>query len=173
MVLTFDDGYQDNFINAFPILKKHNFPATIFLPTNLIGQQMNLQNILLKILDWSEIKEMYQSGLIDFHPHSLNHPRLDRVDLKQAEQEIRQSKEIIEKELDKKCLFFAYPHGKYNQGVSRILKDLGFRAGLTIKAGLVKQGDNLFELKRISINSIISFVRFKAKVNGRIFLRKK
>ncbi len=157
VVLTFDDGYYDNYSNVFPVLKKYNFPATIFLTTGFIGQEMNnSQNIPLRVLDWQKIEEMHQSGLIDFEPHSVSHQRLTK-------QEIIESKRIIEKRLNKKCYFFAYPKGKYNQKIIEILKKNGFQAGLAIENG----DDNLFELKRVSINSLTSFIQFKAKLCGR------
>jgi len=173
VVLTFDDGYQDNYFNVWPILKKYNFAATIFLVPGLIGQEMNnAQKIPLKILDWPQIQEMHQSGLVDFQPHSLTHPRLDKISLEQVRKEIKESRKIIEERLNKTCSFFAYPFGKYNEEVKQIVKKEGFKAALSIKAGLVKEGDDVFELNRISVNSRISLVRFRAKLKGLILPKK-
>ena len=154
-VLTFDDGYSDNYINVFPILKKYNFPATIFIITGLIGKETNnSQNIPLKMLNWSQIQEMYQSGLINFQPHTVNHQEINK-------EEIINSKKEIEEKLNKECEFFAYPRGVYNDEIINILKENGFRAARTINNGKVNKGDNLFKLKRISINSTTSFIQFK------------
>lgn len=158
VVLTFDDGYQDNYFNAFPILKKHNFPATIFLTTGSVGKKMNnAQNIPLKILNWQEIDEMHRSGLIDFQPHTVNHQESNK-------QEIIDSKKEIEKKLNKKCKFFAYPRGLYNDEIIDILKNNRFKAARTLENGKVNQGDNLFKLKRISVNSTTSFIQFRANL---------
>jgi len=155
IVLTFDDGFGDNYSNVFPILKKHNFPATIFLITGLINKEMNnSQNIPLKILNWEQIQEMHNSGLIDFQPHTVNHQELN-------EKEIIDSRKEIEERLNKKCELFAYPRGLYNNKIIDILKDNGFKASRTLKNGKVNKGDNLFELKRISVNSTTSFIQFK------------
>ncbi len=114
VVLTFDDGYNDNYINMFSVLKKHNFPATIFLVTGLIGKEINnSQNITLRALDWEQIKEMYGSGLIDFQPHTVNHQELNK-------QEIVDSKKEIEEKLNKKCKFFAYPRGLYDKKIIKV-----------------------------------------------------
>jgi len=160
VVLTFDDGYQDNYNNAFPILKKYNFPATIFLVTGLVNQEINnSQNIPLKILNWEQIKEMHQSGLIDFQPHTVNHQELNK-------QEIIDSKKEIEERLNKKCEFFTYPRGVYNDKIIDILKNNGFRAAWTVENGRIKKDDNLFKLKRISVNSTTSFIQFKVKIKA-------
>ena len=158
VVLTFDDGFDDNYTNVFPVLKKYNFPATIFLITGLVNKEMNnSQNIPLKILNWEQIQEMHQSGLIDFQPHTVNHQELN-------ENEIVNSKKDIEEKLNKKCEYFAYPRGVYNDEVIEILKNNGFKASRTVENGKVNKDDDLFKLKRVSVNSTTSLIQFKAIV---------
>lgn len=165
VVLTFDDGYQDNYSNVWPVLKEHNFPATIFLIPGLVGQQPgDSPKIILKMLDWPEIQEMHQSGLVDFEPHTFTHQRLTRIDLAEAEKEIRQSKKIIEERLHKTCEFFAYPAGQFNQEIIDLLRRLGFKAGLTTEPGLISRKTDLFRLPRQSVNSRTSLIQFKAKL---------
>jgi len=162
VVLTFDDGYHDNYVNAWPILKKYNFPATIFLATGFIGREIkSSEGISLKILDWPEIKKMHQSELIDFEPHTHNHIKLDRIDLNKAELEIIKSKKIIEEELNKKCCFFAYPKGRYNNRIIEILKNNNFKAARTVENGYTYKKDDLFRLKKITVRSVTSLINFK------------
>jgi len=164
-VLTFDDGYEDNYFNAWPIFKKYNFPATIFLAAGLAGGKINnVSNIPLKALNWQEIEEMHWSGLIDFEPHTVSHQRFERLNLNQIEQEIIISKKMIEERLNKKCHFFAYPRGWYNEKIIGILKKQGFRAARTTETGKINKGDNPFKLKRISVNSTMSFIQFRAMI---------
>jgi len=165
IVLTFDDGYKDNYFSAYPILKKYNFPATIFLVPDLIGQTTrNRQNIVFKMLDWPQIQEMHQSGLIDFQPHSLTHQKLDRIKSTEVEHEVKESKIIIEEKLNKKCYFFAYPGGNFNEAAIDILKENGFRAALTINNALADRNSDLFKLPRKSINTETSMTQFKGKL---------
>lgn len=165
IILTFDDGYQDNYFNVWPILKKNNFPATIFLVPDLINRRIgDSKNIVLDMLNWLEIREMHQSGLIDFQPHSLTHRVLNQIDLEQAEEEIKKSKEIIEEQLNKVCCFFAYPRGDFDEKVVNVLKKFGLTAGLTLRHGFVDERVDLFKLPRQSINSETDMVQFKGKL---------
>ncbi len=153
MVLTFDDGHKNNYSESLPILKKYNFPATIFLSTGFVGDYYfsKSQNIKFKMLTWHKIKEMHDSGLIDFEPHGVNHLKLGKIPLEEAEQEITESKKTIEEKLGKECRFFAFPHGSYNKEVIEILKRNGFLAGLTVEEKFVKPDADLMEIPRIFV----------------------
>jgi len=165
IVLTFDDGYQDNYNNAFPILKEHNFPAAIFLASGLVSREItNRQNISLPLLSWEQIQEMHDSGLVDFEPHTVNHIRLHQVDIDEAEKEIVDSKREIEQRLNKKCPFFCYPGGRYNKEIIDVLKNNEFKAARSTINGYVQKGDNPFELKKVPVRSTASFFLFKLKI---------
>ena len=76
ILVTFDDGYKNNYTNAFPILKKYNIKATVFLNTEYIEKDKSY-------LNWEEIREMYESGLIDFQMHTHSHsPTIRKTELK-------------------------------------------------------------------------------------------
>ncbi len=165
VVLTFDDGYKDNYTNAWPILRKYNFPAIIFLTVDLVGREIsNSQNSSLPALNWQEAKEMSNSGLIEFGSHSLTHPKLDKMDILKAEKEIIISKKIIEDKMGKECLYFSSPKGRYTPEIIEVVKESGYRACLGISGGFVKKGDNLYPLKRNSINSTTTLIQFKSKI---------
>ncbi len=166
IVLSFDDGYEDNYFNVFPILKKYNFPSTIFLATNFIKQKaLNSFNTPLPMLSWRQIKEMHNSGLIDFEPHTHTHPRLTKISLESAKREILESRKIIEENLNKQCKFFAYPHGEYNQEIVKFLKENNFKGAVITKEGLISDRDDLFKLRRNYISSSTNFPQFKGRLN--------
>lgn len=166
VVLTFDDGFEDNYFEAFPILKKYNFPATSFLATDFIGKEKKSEStgISIKTLSWPQIKEMHDSGLIDFEPHTCSHRELSGITPEEAKNEILNSRRIIEEALTKKCYFFAYPRGKYNQETIDILENSGFLAAVTVNPGRARKASDLLELPRQSIDSMTGGLQFMYKI---------
>ncbi len=165
VVLTFDDGYEDNYTNAFPMLQKYNFPATIFLATGRIGNKkyISKKGIKMPVLDWGQIKEMNDSGLIDFQPHTVSHPKLSTLGVDDVRREIFESKNEVENKLSKRCRFFAYPYGDFNDKVARIAKE-GFDGVATVGQGFVGLNDHPEALKRNSVDSLTTGLSFKMKI---------
>lgn len=103
VLLTFDDATEDHYTNLFPILKKQNTPAVIFIITDLVGKP--------GYMTWDQIREMQQSGLVEFGSHTCSHRRLRELSQAEIIQEITQSKQIIEEQLQKPIRTFCYPFG--------------------------------------------------------------
>lgn len=154
IIITFDDGYKDNFENAYPILKEYNFTAKIFLTTGLIGKtnQWNRHDAYPQrpLLTWKEIEIMRKQG-ISFGSHTHTHRHLDRISFDEAVKELMSSRNIIEKELGEKPDFLAYPYGSFDLAVKKAAKKTGYLSACSVRVGLNKPGDDLFTLKRIPV----------------------
>lgn len=147
VAITFDDGYKDNYIYAFPILKKYNFPATIFVIINEIGRPAGDR------LSWGEIKSMQDSGIITIGSHTFNHPILTEVDSgQQLKNEVFDSKKILEEKLGKKITIFSYPSGRFNALVRQLVIDAGYQMAVVTNPGKKYPSDDIFALKRLRIS---------------------
>jgi peptidoglycan/xylan/chitin deacetylase (PgdA/CDA1 family) len=233
-LITFDDGYLDNYTQAYPILRQHNFPAVIFLTTGHIdtdtpfhwdlaaysfyhtshdhilfpdGKEQTWMNTVQRdqvcqawiesmktlpddekrvwvdrlpeqmgisipqnyfrnlMMNWDQIREM-QAGGIDFGGHTINHPILSRISLKQAQLEIEGSKARIEKELGQPIFSFAYPNGMsadLNLEIQNLVAQAGYQAAFTLETGpspLREVRNNPYAIRRIFISRRHTLPRF-------------
>lgn len=146
VAITFDDGYKDNYRYAFPVLKKYNLPATIFVIIDEIGRSDRLS--------WQEIKEMLASGLISIGSHALGPEPLVKI---QPESELRKqifvSKEILEQRLATEVKLFSYPEGMFNDRIRKLVIDAGYVGAVATSPGKQFSPDDVFALKRLRISS--------------------
>ncbi len=166
-VITFDDGYEDNFTNAFPVLQKYNFKATIYLVPNQTINHWEEKNtsILSNLLNNEQILQMQNSGLVEFGSHTLSHVNLSKTDEFQLEKELIESKKEIEKITNKECEAFAYPYGKFDDKIVQAVKNAGYKNATVVKRGLFEQNDDIFTIKRIGILGTESFFDFILKIS--------
>jgi len=141
IVLTFDDGYEDFYQNVFPLLKKYQFKATIYIIANFIGRP--------GFMTESQIQELVNSGIIELGAHTLTHPSLKSIPIDVAKIQIFGSKQKLEELFHVPVTTFAYPGGSYNDVVVEFVKEASFSAALTTKPGVTLFADHLFELPRI------------------------
>jgi len=165
VVLTFDDGYADNYTHAFPVLQKYGFPATIFVTTNEIGV---VDKRGMRHLSIAELRELHASGLIAIEPHTKSHPKLSQLSEGSAREEIQNSMMAIEELLGKKAVAFAYPYGNYHDTTVRIVQESGFAAACTVEEGTVSAASDRYRLPRNSIDRSTSMAQFKGKFSGTI-----
>jgi len=164
IVITFDDGYQDNLTNAFPILKTYGFPATIFVKTDFIGTTDEQRFEYMSI---PGLVELESSGIIAIEPHTKSHPKLSQLPEEKAREEIMGSKKFLENLLQKECKLFAYPYGDFNIKalVLQLMKEAGFDAAITVQEGTVGPESDLFRLPRNSVDSSTTRIQFKGKLS--------
>lgn len=170
VVLTFDDGYQDFYTNAFPILSRYGYSATVFLPTAYIGHVSQGFNGT-ECLTWSQVRELRQAG-VEFGSHTVTHPQLLSVGPKQLREEITASKEQIEEKLGEPVEAFSYPYAfpEADRGfVGRLrerLQESGYRQGVSTIIGRAGKSDSRLFMKRLPINSHDDARFFRAKLEG-------
>ena len=162
VILTSDDGYQDLYTVALPILKKYNYKMTVFLITSYIGdneqtRRLNdfdagTKNIAQRpMLIWPEIKQMSRYG-IEFQSHTWSHGIISNVSLETAKFELAQSKSDIEVKLGKSVIFVAWPHGQTSSEVISLLPQVGYAGALLANGGVQSLSSiNFYSLKRVSI----------------------
>lgn len=116
VILTFDDGYEDNYTEMFPILKKYNLKATVYMIAYKIGKPGYLTE--------EQIKEMSDSGLVQFGSHTLDHPELTRLSEDDIRAQLEGSKWLISQVTGKPVTTIAYPSGEYNSLVMDIASEM-------------------------------------------------
>lgn len=123
-ILTFDDGCEGVYKNAYPIAKKYNIPFTMFVITNSMGQD--------GVITWEQAKEMQDSGLVTIASHSMDHPEFTSLSVEDAVKNVNTSYEIIESKLGKqKVKVFTYPYGLYKEEQIVELEKQGYIQNLT------------------------------------------
>ena len=145
VLITFDDGYLDNYTNAYPILKKYGLKATMFVITGFMDRGQP------GYFTWGQAAEMEASGLINIESHTVTHSSLTALSEEQLQREIKLSKADIERRLGKQVEFLAYPTGTYNLHIAALVKEAGYKGAFTVKYGNVDHASNLFALERVPI----------------------
>lgn len=140
-VLTFDDGYGDFYTDVFPILKKYQMKATIYIINHYIGRK--------GFLTEKEIKELISSGLVEIGAHTLDHFYLKQAPITVTRRQIFESKELLEERFGVEVKTFAYPYGAFSPETVELVKEAGFTAVVSVIPGVYQSKENLFYLSRI------------------------
>ena len=149
-MISFDDGYLDNFMNAYLLLRKYGMTGAFFIITSLVGEEDRLAA--------GHIREMAAHGM-SIGSHTVSHRALGDMVYAEAESELALSKSYLEGLLQRTVDFVAYPGGSYNNETAAAASEAGYDGGFTVVPGSCSQDSNPYRLKRIPEFSFSGDVR--------------
>lgn len=168
VLLTFDDGYQDNFDTALPLLKKYKMSGVVFPISNWINKSNdweNFNNAATTTMSYESLIAWQNSGM-EIASHTANHPFLAKCQSSDLKKELQESKSILEKRLHTPINFLCYPYGSLNAEVISEVKQAGYIGAFAIFADAPIWKINIFALPRIPIQSHQKMWEFKFKVSN-------
>lgn len=145
VLITFDDGYADNYINAFSELKNNNLKGTFFIISDTITEEGGYY------MSTSMLKEMKEAGM-EIENHTANHLELNNLSREDAIDSIKRGQEFLRSVIGSNGNYLCYQVGRYSDETIEIQKELGIKAALTTQGGISSIADGKYELKRIRIS---------------------
>ena len=160
VIITMDDGYRDNYENAFPILQEFGMKATFFVVTEFIDKELE------NYLSWTMAKEMADAGM-RIEPHSKTHADLSGREPDYIIYEVLGSQESIATHIGQKPRYFCYPGGRYDETTLEVVQDLDFWGAVTTAGGKWHGYDDRFEWTRLRMRNTTTLSEFISMVNSR------
>ncbi|MFP4082637.1 MAG: polysaccharide deacetylase family protein [Candidatus Aminicenantes bacterium] len=175
VVITFDDAFCDFHEFAYPVLEKHQIPATVFVPTGFIGKYNEWDFPFhtchkRPVMDTVQLKELHRTGLVDFGSHTVDHVRLSGLRVEEMRRQASESRERLEDLLSTPVTMFSYPYGRlgeFSSLTSRILSETGYKIGVTTHWGTRNAPQDLLCLRRIRLKQKNSLRTIRSKIEGR------
>jgi peptidoglycan/xylan/chitin deacetylase (PgdA/CDA1 family) len=175
VIFTFDDGYEDNYTGAFPILKEYGYTAIFYLATEFIEtnrmyprdvyESNNIEEN--RIMKWNQIKLLIDEGM-EVGSHSLTHPLLTHLTDDEARKEIVNSRLKLEEKFSIKITSFSIPGGAYFDRHIDMVRQAGYKSCCTTRYGFCQRQDNLYTLPRIAVLSSDVFFVFERKLSHQL-----
>lgn len=153
VVITLDDGYFDNYTNAYPILKQYGLKATVFM----ISEKIGTSNYMVA----SQLKEMSQNG-IQIEDHTVTHAYLSKLTYAQQVAELQNSKTAIEQITGQPVDYVAYPYGDYNANTLKATQAIGYKLGFLEDGGTATVSGPQYEVRRSYVsakNNLNAFIQ--------------
>lgn len=142
IIVTFDDGWRSQYENAIPILTKYHIPATFYIYTGVIGSPL--------YMTWDNLQELVNSGM-EIGDHTKSHTRLTKIDPSRLDEELVQSKHILERNLHIPVTDFAYPYGDYDSKIIEAVRRAGYISARTSNKGIYNDFKDLYQLNTIYV----------------------
>jgi peptidoglycan/xylan/chitin deacetylase (PgdA/CDA1 family) len=161
VLLTFDDGYRDNLENAVPILRRHGFPAVLFVPIGFLDdarplpheESLRLLGIRNETVDWDELSEL-EAGGVRIESHGIGHRPLSELEPAEATREIALSKLRLEERLGREVEAFAFVKGSladYRPEHASLVQQAGYKVAFTSVSGANASSSDRFRLRRYNV----------------------
>lgn len=163
VIITFDDGFEDCFRHAVPVLAEHGFTATFYLVAGLMGQRsrwlLQERGFEFPLMSWTQARELERCGL-NCGSHTMSHPHLPELSADECRQELVCSRETLEDQLGHAVQHLAYPFGSRNTAVKNIAAEAGYRSACSVRVGLSGADDDALALHRVHVTGFDSLLDF-------------
>lgn len=156
LMITADDGYQDNLTRMLPLLKKYNMKATIYVVSGETHNRWDVEHptnpdVRVPLLSADEIRALDASGYVEIGGHTLSHAKLDELDEEAQAREIRENKRALESILGHPMLSFAYPFGYLNESAKTQAQEAGYAYAVATDSGPRAMHQDRFQIRRIAV----------------------
>ncbi|HKJ77685.1 MAG TPA: polysaccharide deacetylase family protein [Gammaproteobacteria bacterium] len=155
VVLTFDDGYENFYEYAFPVLRRYGFPAMVYLISGMLGRDSEWfaadRRATPPLMSAERVRQLRAEG-VDFGAHGVSHVKLAEVDRARMADEVTRSKTDLEAVLDEPVRHFCYPYGSHDSEVVEAARSAGYTSAVTCVRAAARPGDDLLALPRKAIS---------------------
>ena len=159
VVITFDDGYVDNYYNAYPILKEFHFNAVVFVITNNIDKVKNY-------LTSDQIIELDNNG-VEIESHTVNHEKLSTLGYDKQFETLKNSKEFLENLLNKSIDYIAYPYGDWNKNTLLAVRNANYKMAFSTSGTWSDKSDGIYTLDRVYVSADFDINEFERRLTNR------
>jgi peptidoglycan/xylan/chitin deacetylase (PgdA/CDA1 family) len=168
VIITFDDGYQDIYEVAFPVLQELGMKAVVFALGNRQVKTNSWEQPdgppIAPLMDGQRLVEMHAAGF-EIGSHSMNHARLTALSEGDAWEDISRSRMLLEILLNSPVRSFSYPYGQVNETLKRVVADAGFTIACSVFSGPATFGLDPYNIRRITVRSNTGIMGFRARLS--------